>query len=200
MIDTTATPTSFNQPRYWLWWTAATIGGWIIGYLINNLIITAFNLTAEVVTQSDRPELIIASILALVSMGLAIGLLQWLALRRALAAQSPSITLWIPATTLGFAFGIWFGLAFMGLGTGVAQWWVIRKTFSKGSWWPTISAVIWPLGYLAGGSVGGALIPVTNSQLLAGGIGILVTGLIVGAVTGAVLLWMLRERRLEEAA
>jgi hypothetical protein len=32
----------FNQLRYWLWWTA-TIGGWIIGYLINNFIIAAFN-------------------------------------------------------------------------------------------------------------------------------------------------------------
>ena len=195
MIDTTATPTSFNQPRYWLWWTAATMGGWIIGYLINNLIIAAFNLTAEAVTQSDRPELIIASVLAMVSMGLSVGLFQWLVLRQ----EVPASMLWAPATTLGFAVGIWFGLAFMGLGTGLAQWWVVRKTFSKGSWWPTISAVIWPLGYLAGDRVGSALIPVTNSQLLAGGIGILVTGLIVGAVTGAVLLWMLREKRLEEA-
>ena len=195
MTETQLTPTNFNQPRYWLWWTAATIVGWIIGYAINNLIITVFNFTEEAVTQGDRPELIIASILALISMGLSVGLAQWLVLRR----EVPASTLWVPATTLGFAVGIWFGLAFMGLGTGLAQWWVVRKTFSKGSWWPTISAVIWPLGYLAGGAVGGALIPVTNSQLLAGGIGILVTGLIVGAVTGAVLLWMLRVMRLEEA-
>ena len=195
MTETQLTPTNFNQPRYWLWWTAATTGGWIIGYLINSLIITAFNFTEEAMTQGDHPELIIASILALVSMGLSVGVFQWLVLRR----EVPASTLWVPATTLGFAVGIWLGLMFMGLGTGLAQWWVVRKTFSKGSWWPTISAVIWPLGYLAGGAVGGALIPVTNSQLLAGGIGILVTGLIVGAVTGAVLLWMLREKRLEEA-
>jgi hypothetical protein len=196
MNDTPSTPANFNQPRYWLWWVAATVGGWIIGYVINSVIIAAFNFTEEMVMQGDRPELILASILALVSMGLAVGWLQWLVLRR----QVASSTLWVPATTLGFAVGIWFGLAFMGLGTGLAQWWVVRKTFSKGAWWPTISAVIWPLGYLAGGSVGGALLPVVSSQLLAGGIGILVTGLIVGAVTGAVLLWMLRERRLEEAA
>jgi hypothetical protein len=197
MTDTTSTLTlaNFNQPRYWLWWTAATLGGWLIGYLINNLIIAAFNLTEEVLAQSARPELMLASILAMVSMGLSVGLLQWLVLRR----EVPSATLWVPATAFGFAAGIWLGLAFMGLGTGLAQWWVVRQTFSKGSWWPTISAVIWPLGYLAGGAVGGALISVTNSQLLAGGIGILVTGLIIGAVTGAVLLWMLREKRLEEA-
>jgi hypothetical protein len=129
-------------------------------------------------------------------MGLSVGLLQWLVLRQ----QVPSSTLWVSATTIGFAVGIWLGLAFMGLGTGLAQWWVVRKMFSKGSWWPTISAVIWPLGYVAGGSVGSALLTVVSSQLLAGLIGIFVTGLIVGAVTGAVLLWMLRERRLEEAA
>lgn len=196
MTDTLSTPANFNQPRYWLWWTAATLGGWIIGYLLNNLIITAFNFTAEVAAQGDRPDLIVASILALVSMGLSVGLFQWLVLRR----QVPSSTLWIPATTLGFAVGIWFGLAFMGLGTGLAQWWVVRKTFSKGSWWPTISAIIWPLGYVAGGSVSGALIVPLGSQLLAGLVGIVVTGLIIGAITGAVLLWLLREQRAVGAA
>ena len=200
MTDTALTPTGFNQPRYWLWWTAATIGGWIVGYLINAVIISVFNLNADV-AQGDHPELVLASILALGALGLSVGVAQWLMLRCVLATQSPSIALWIPATTLGFALGIWFGLAFMGLGTGVAQWWVIRKTFSKSSWWPTLSTLIWPLGYVAGGSVSSALLSVVGSQLLAGLIGIVVTGLIIGAVTGAVLLWMLRERRLlEEAA
>lgn len=196
MTDTSPTPTNFNQPRYWLWWTAATVGGWIIGYLINTLIVTAFHFTDETVAQGDHPEIIIASILALVSMGLSVGVFQWLVLRR----EVPASRLWVPATTLGFAVGIWLGLMFMGLGTGLAQWWVIRRTFGKGSWWPTISAVIWPLGYVAGGNVGNALLTVLSSQLLAGLIGILVTGLIIGAVTGAVLLWMMREKRLEEAA
>lgn len=195
MDNTELTQTNFNQPRYWLGWVLVTTLGWIIGYLINSVIISAFNFSAETVAQGDRPELVLASILSLVSIGLAVGTLQWLVLRKQVA---PS-TLWVPATTIGFAVGIWLGLAFMGLGTGVAQWWVIRKSFSKGTWWPTISAVGWPLGYLAGGSVGGALLTVTGSQLLAGLIGILVTGLIIGAVTGAVLLWMLRERRLEQA-
>ena len=196
MTETQPASASFNQPRYWLWWTAATIVGWIIGYAINNLIITVFNFTEEAVTQGDRPELIIASILALISMGLSVGLAQWLVLRR----EVPTSTLWVPATTLGFAVGIWFGLAFMGLGTGLAQWWVVRKTFSKGSWWPTISAIIWPLGYVAGGSVSGALIVPLGSQLLAGLVGIVVTGLIIGAITGAVLLWLLREQRAVGAA
>jgi hypothetical protein len=199
MNDRALTPTGLNQPRYWLGWVAATIGGWIIGYLINTVIISAFNLNADSVAQGDRPELILASILAPGAMGLSVGVAQWLMLRRVPATQSPSVALWIPATTLGFALGTWFGLAFMGLGTGAAQWWVIRKTFSKSSWWPTISTVSWPLGYVVGDRVGGALLSVVGSQLLAGLIGILVTGLIIGAVTGAVLLWMLRERRLEEA-
>jgi len=193
MTETQSTSTSFNQPRYWLWWTAATVGGWIIGYLINMIILSAFGLNLE---ESDQPGWALASILALVSMGLSVGLLQWLVLRR----EVPSSKLWVPATTLGFTVGTWLGLMFMGLGTGLAQWWVVRKTFSKGSWWPTISAVIWPLGYVAGGNVGNALLTVLSSQLLAGLIGSLVTGLIIGAVTGAVLLWMMREQRLESAA
>lgn len=196
IIENEAPLTGFNQPRYWLGWVAATIGGWVIGYMINAVLISAFNIDVTTAAQSNQPEVTLVSVLGLLSIGLAVGVLQWLILRRTLSAtQSPPLSLWIPATTLGFALGVWFGLAFMGLGPGLAQWWIVRRTFAKGTWWPTISAVSWPLGYLAGGAVGGALLSALRSTLLAGLIGTFVTGLIIGALTGAVLLWLLREQR-----
>jgi hypothetical protein len=108
--------------------------------------------------------------------------------------QSPPVSLWMPATALGFSVGIWFGLAFMGLGAGLAQWWIVRRTFARSSWWLAVSTISWPLGYVLGGTAGGALLPIVGSQLLAGLIGIILTGLIIGALTGGVLLWLLRDQ------
>ncbi len=185
----------FNPSRLLRLWVAATVGGWIIGYLINTIIVSVFGINAEMVAQGDRPELLLASILALLSIGLAVGILQWLVLRGVLSTrQSPPVSLWMPATALGFSVGIWLGLAFMGLGTGLAQWWIVRRTFARSSWWLAASTVGWPLGYVLGGAAGGALLSIVDSQLLAGLIGVMLTGLIIGALTGGVLLWLLRDQ------
>ena len=187
--------TGFNPSRWLFLWVAATAGGWIIGYVINTIIVNVFGIDAEMATQGDRPELLLASILALLSIGLAVGVLQWLVLRGVLSAQqSPPVSLWIPATALGFSVGIWFGLAVMGLGVGLAQWWIVRRTFARSSAWLAVSTISWPLGYVLGGTGGGALLPIVGSQLIAGLIGFVLTGLIIGALTGGGLLWLLRDQ------
>ncbi len=126
-----------------------------------------------------------------VIIGLLVGALQWLVLRR----HIPGVNRWAIFTGLGFALGSFVFLAFMGLGVGVMQWLLLRRDLNKTGWWPVMNAVAWPLGYMFGGALGAALGTALNAPILGGLFGSALTGAIIGAVTGAVLLWMLRENR-----
>ena len=187
---------AFNQPRYWLMWVLATAAGWLIGSLINFAIIrilnvNQINLNVEQIPQSQLLTLAIVSVATLLSIGFAIGALQWLVLRQ----QLPDLRGWMLFTALGFALGAWISIYFMGLGVGVLQWLILRRTLSKAGWWPVISVVTWPLGYLVGGSLGALIGNALNSIILATLIGFGVVGAVIGGITGAVLLWLLRENR-----
>lgn len=197
MAHTEAASNDFNQPRYWLMWVLATAGGWLIGSLVNFAIISVLNLnqinpSADQIPQSQLMMLAIVSILTLLTIGFAIGGLQWFVLRQ----QLPEMRGWMVFTALGFALGAWISIYFMGLGVGVLQWLVLRRTLSKAGWWPVISVVTWPLGYLVGGSLGAMISSALNSPILGAVIGFSLVGAVIGAITGAVLLWLLRENRL----
>jgi purine-cytosine permease-like protein len=83
----------------------------------------------------------------------------------------------------------------MGLGVGLAQWLLLRRDLNKTGWWPVMSAVAWPVGYMLGGILGALVGQTLNVPIIGGMVGSLLSGAIVGAITGAVLLWMLRENR-----
>ena len=200
MDNTEVETVAYNQPREWLWWTLATAGGWLLGSLGNFAIsivlsMTGLNAALNVdPTQIDQSTMLLfmgVSLVMLLIIGLAVGALQWLILRR----HIPGINRWALFTGLGFALGSFIFLAFMGLGVGVTQWLLLRRDLNKTGWWPVMNAVAWPLGYIAGGSLGAALGSALNSPVLGGLVGAALTGVIIGAVTGAVLLWMLRENR-----
>ena len=177
-------------------WVLATTGGWAIGSLINFAIIRTLgldqlNLNTEQIPQSMMMTLAIVSVVTLLTIGLAIGALQWLVLRQKL----PEMRGWFLFTALGFALGSWISIYFMGLGVGVLQWLALRRTLWKAGWWPVISVVTWPLGYVVGGSLGAMIGSALNSPIVASVIGFSAVGAIIGAITGAVLLWLLRENR-----
>ena len=58
-----------------------------------------------------------------------------------------------------------------------------------------MSAVARPLGYMVGGSLGALVGQSLNVPFIGGMIGSILIGAIIGTITGAVLLWMLRENR-----
>ncbi len=191
---------AYNQPREWLWWTLATAGGWLLGSLGNFALSIVLSMTGFSAalnadpTKIDQSTMLLymgVSLVMLLIIGLAVGALQWLILRR----HIPGINRWALFTGLGFALGSFIFLAFMGLGVGVTQWLLLRRDINKTGWWPVMNAVAWPLGYMVGGSIGAALGSAINSPLLGGLFGAALTGVVIGAVTGAVLLWMLRENR-----
>ncbi len=200
MIDNTSTAGTFNQPLYWAKWVLATAGGWLLGSLGNVVVINlvgatglgqALEATPDQVPQSTALLLAGVSLVLLLIVGLAIGVLQWLVLRQ----QVPQLRQWALFTALGFALGSFAMLTLMGLGVGLAQWLLLRRDLSKTGWWPVMNAVTWPLAYMFGGTLGALVGQALNDSFIGGVAGTMLIGAIVGAITGAVLLWMLRENR-----
>lgn len=191
---------AYHPPREWLLWTAAMGGGWLVGTSINYLFSTVLSMTelgtALNADPADIPQSTIMifmglSLVMLMIVGLSVGVLQWLLLRRHLAGLQQ----WPIFTALGFALGAFAFPAFMGVGAGLLQWLLLRRNLNKTGWWPVINAVAWPVGYMFGVSLGAALGTAVGSSFLGGLLGAAFTGLIIGAITGAVLLWLLRENR-----
>jgi hypothetical protein len=200
MTNTEVQAMAYHQPREWLWWTLATAGGWLLGSLGNfaiSIVLSmtglnaALNVDPAQIDQSTMLFFMVVSLAMLLIIGVLVGALQWLVLRR----HIPGVNRWAIFTGLGFALGSFVFLAFMGLGVGVTQWLLLRRDLNKTGWWPVINAVAWPLGYMFGGALGAALGTALSAPLLGGLFGAALTGAIIGAVTGAVLLWMLRENR-----
>lgn len=198
MNEIEAQTAAFNQPREWLLWTAATVGGWLLGTAINILLSVglsmtgldaAFNADPADVPQSTLLLLMGLSLGLLLIIGVSVGAVQWLVLRRHLA----EVQRWAIFTGLGFALGSFAYLAFMGVGVGLMQWLLLRRDLNKTGWWPVMNAVAWPLGYLVGGGLGAALEVAMGSALVGNVVSAALTGTIIGAITGAVLLWILRE-------
>ena len=197
--------------QVWLGWVACTTAGYL-----------ASGITLTVVPT--RVRLGSAFTFVVVAVGVAmVGLLQWLVLRR--CAPNLQWWSWVLATILGqFAATLLVTLAVVGsllsgfvegvarhvegrmlqllmklisgalLGgvKGFAQWLVLRRHFSAAAWW--ISATILAESLAAAMSLtvyGGATIAgpvaVATAQMLA--------GVIVGSITGMMLVWLSRQPR-----
>jgi hypothetical protein len=148
-----------NSPIFdwalWFQWIMANALGWILGrFLMPNL--------------------------AIVTIGIALGILQWLVLQRRIRNS----WWWIPATTLGWISGSAlilialpqgmdvFSGCFLGLTTGAAQWLILRRQYYWAFWWIVINLIAWFTGM--------GLIP-----------GLFSTGSIAGALSGVALLLLL---------
>ena len=145
---------SFDWVLFFLWLMATTLC-WVLGrFLLPNL--------------------------AFVTIGLALGILQWLVLQR----RINNAWQWIIATTIGWVLGstIILSLApevmdflagvIMGVTTGTAQWLILRREVNWAGWWIVINVVGWTTGM--------GLLP-----------GVMLTGVMAGVVTGIALMLLL---------
>lgn len=202
----------------WEWWVLATVVGTLIGI--------AIVATASVVTQ----QLGIVNMVALLHIvgaleGTALGLTQWLVLRRYIKR----IRWWIIATAIGaiaawiiglkvivmlilifldggtvklFSPGLltavfWLG-AWVGTVMGLAQWLVIRTHVRRGLLWVFANALAWGLGLLTVFTGANFVQPgeFTLETALIGLATGATTGAVIGAVTGIGLVWLLKPRLL----
>ena len=111
----------------------------------------------------------------------------------------------VGGVVLGPVFGVVepaFGLlvasaavgAIGGAALGALQWLVLRRQLARSGWWIAVSTIGWAIGpviVLFGGVIGAldAVLIVLLVALLWG-----IGGLVGGATTGAVLVWLLRQR------
>ncbi len=199
------TPASndFNQNRYWLLWVLGTAGGWLTAYwvsiLIGSLVLSSLPIDPATLSSSEPlPEavqmpLLFLQVATLFIIGAIVGGAQWLLLRQ----QIPQVGRWPLFTALGCLITLFAGpywLLFVGLGMGLLQWLILRNILNRSGWWSLISAGGWALGFVLGDVVGlllSSVLDVTLAQLL----GYTTIGIVAGALTGVVLLWLLRENR-----
>ena len=140
-------------------WIMATSAGWVLGRLL-------------------LPNL------ALVTTGLAIGILQWFVLQW----RFKKAWQWILATTAGYTLGAMLtnaailpGMDFLagvliGLTTGTAQWLILRREVQWAGWWIAVNIIAWTTGM--------AFLP-----------GLFSTGALVGLITATTLALLLNARK-----
>ena len=203
---------------FWLKWVVATTVGSILGFILGlglGLIIGGFD------NEFGALRTILGEFIFRAGLGFGVGILQWLVLRRRVSRAG----WWVLASTAGLAVAqggaaildvAWGGaaavasgnsevlgsfagqVAVMALGgamTGILQWLVLRGKVSRAGWWVLASTVGWALGF---GVMDSGWVLVGVDCILLG----LLYGPVLGAVTGAALVWLLRqpvpEAQLEE--
>jgi len=151
---------SFNWP-FVILWTLVTAAGWLVGYL-----------------------LIDVSPLGESSLGLTVGVAQWLVLR----PKIPNAYWWILATAAGWIVGrliavVFFPLEYgilagsaIGAAMGSFQWLILRRYVHRAYWWVIMSI----LGWL---------------WAITGVLGINLIGVVAGVTTGFALDFLFRQPR-----
>lgn len=181
---------------FWILYVLATTLGMFLGFVLGFLLLVA-------IPHGVLGNWLSGSILG-IALGIGVGTLQRTVLWRRVSGG----VWWILASAVGglltlqaaFFFGFstsyaslgallgWIGIvALAGVATGTLQWVVLRKQFSRAGWWVLASAVGWTVSV-----IGVRALPwgMDDSDALWG---MVATGVVFGALTGAVLIWLFRQ-------
>lgn len=148
--------------RFWFLWMLASLGGVIVYMIVVSPILNAFVPGSSDSAGPDVPAwemIMIISAVGQMALGAAIGLAQWLVLRRVLSRMG----WWVLASLVGYSIGMlapwmvnrieagWMtGLVFFliyGAGLGLAQWIVLRTHFQRAVWWVALIIAAWELAW-----------------------------------------------------
>jgi hypothetical protein len=193
MLDIDERKVARNEFGLWLGWTLATMVGMLLGLLTFVPLLPIFDLA-------------LARVVIPLWAGFLVGTFQWLVLRRYLTHSVD----WILNGGVGWAVGFGLGLIIIqslsdfpwgalagyiifGFIIGVLQWPVLRREIPDVVPWILASVLGWALGAYLSQVVldifigGGAVNPAVSTIIIAG-----TTGLVAGAITGLVLVWIVR--------
>jgi hypothetical protein len=196
----------------WAWWTVTYVIGYFGGRVVGTEVI------APVVDAVGAWRL--AGALEVAIRGLSLGLLQWVILRRYIAQAHrwmwattgvavvasvgfPVIQLSVEAIFFTFAFegiGRWImtsvhvWVAMMLVLTGVMQWLVLRRQVRRAGWWIAATVAAHFFGVVAVYGIVAIylrfpFVPYDTSHIFH--LSELIRGSVIGALTGAVLVWLL---------
>ncbi len=150
--------------KFWLIWMGASIAGVIVYGMTIPVIIGVINMLAplqqmENLSPEQRWIGITISLVGNLMLGAAIGLGQWLVLRR----YMPNLGWWILATAIGYTLPLELGQVMplrdpvwlagtamfvtFGLALGILQWLVLRRCMPHCEWWIAFTLVGWLLAF-----------------------------------------------------
>jgi len=185
---------------FWLKWTVASILGLVLGWALTFAVIWSLKAVFGVADEDA-----LASFILLPSIGISVGLFQWLVLR----PHIPQAIWWVLASITGWAIGLPLAQALFravnaamegaiegsfagtiqitvfGVLIGLAQWLVLRQHVSKAGWWILASIMSLNVAFLI--TTAGALVNITE---------IIVVGTVLGALPGLVLLLLMYHSRI----
>jgi hypothetical protein len=213
--------------RFGLRWVLLTVAGWIIGVPLGFVFVAVAGWIIGVPEGSDSIilKLGLDNAAAFICLVAVVGLMQWLALRRVVQRAG----FWVPANLTGFivsssihaaACYFWkipdnldylpgilaWTLSFIlgGTLTGLLQQRILRHHVCRSGWWVPASAAGWGLGVIGLGTFHlvvpmmreGPVVLLLIRNLIAPTI---LGGGLLGIVTGATLIWLLRQPRRQTA-
>jgi hypothetical protein len=203
----------------WEWWLLATVVGGFLGI--------AIAATTSAVSRGFESVNTVAPLYLIGALGgAALGLAQWLVLRRYIkhvggwivATAIGSVIAWLIGLQVGvmliliffngalfvatsaallnaiFLLGIWVGTVL-----GFCQWLVLRTHVRNGALWIAASALAWGLALLAAW-MGAALVQPGELGVETTLVGVATgatVGVVIGAITGVALVWLLKPRLLK---
>ncbi|MBI4785924.1 MAG: hypothetical protein HY782_02625 [Chloroflexi bacterium] len=184
--------------KFWLSWVLASMAGVMVYILTFHIVLPILGTVVLRVASSWMMWLALAVFVPqVIGLGAAIGVAQWLVLRKYLTRTRN----WTLATLVGHSlsfvvpqtFHVWEeGVApflFSGVALGLLQWLVLRGQVANGMWWIAITLAAWILAYAAS-----RFAYVTGLYF---GLFQLVTVVLVSATVGGVgIIWLLRRSTL----
>ena len=181
---------------FWLGWVLASTVGMFAGFTAGFF---SLALTADVLDVLGDWSFELAWGIMI---GIGVGILQWLVLRRrvsgvgwwVLASAAAGAVIFL-AENIGYSESLSFGallryavvVALSGAVAGILQWLVLRGKVSRAGWWVLASTVGWVLAKTVSRAIPWDETGDINFMPL------VVTGAVLGAVTGGALVWLLRQ-------
>jgi hypothetical protein len=178
---------------FWLMWVLANTVAWIVGMSV----LWVLSFVLDPLTHGSLQ--LVGWAIAGAFLGGFFGVNQWF-LFRPLGENTIGYwaNWWVLATIVGWSMAILvvIGLgagenmgfavtgAVFGISVGIPQWFVLRPYAQKAEWWGLSNVMGWILG-------------LATLDLLEGGFGLPVAGMVSSALTGGMMLWLLRNPRQE---